>query len=45
MEENKELEQCECCEEYCEELLDTEGFINGGIGFVCEQCFDDVIGG
>ena len=36
-----ELEQCDCCEEWFEELYDTEGLINGGIGFICEQCFKD----
>lgn len=36
-----ELEKCDCCEEYFEELYDTEGLINGSIGFVCEQCFKD----
>ena len=35
------LQQCDCCEEWFEELNDTEGMINGNIGYVCDQCFKD----
>lgn len=39
----KELEQCAVCEEWFEEedLTDTEGLVNGGIGYVCPQCYKD----
>ena len=33
----KELEQCDCCGNYFEELIDTEGMVNGGVGYLCEQ--------
>lgn len=36
-----ELEQCDCCEEWFEELNDTEGLVNGNIGYVCDQCLKD----
>ena len=36
-----DLEQCDCCEEWFEELHDTEGLTNGNIGYVCDQCFKD----
>ena len=35
------MEFCEICGEKAEELIDTEGMINGGIGKVCEQCLED----
>lgn len=34
--------KCEICEEICDDLIDTEGLPNGGVGFVCEQCFEDI---
>lgn len=37
----EELEKCDVCEEYTSELIDTEECINGGIGYVCPQCFED----
>lgn len=37
----KKLEQCDCCGNYFEELIDTEGMVNGGIGYLCEQCCKD----
>ena len=39
----EELVLCESCQEYCkeDELHDTEGMINGGIGYVCEQCMEN----
>lgn len=37
----KDLEHCECCGEYVESLIDTEGMLNGGIGCICEQCCID----
>ena len=38
-----EVFECNCCSEYYfdEELTDTTGMINGGIGKVCEQCMED----
>lgn len=38
-----ELKKCSVCEEYFEEddLVNTEGMLNGGIGYVCEQCIED----
>lgn len=35
------LQQCACCGEWFEKLNDTEGLINGNIGYVCDQCFKD----
>jgi hypothetical protein len=41
-----ELEQCAVCGEWFDELEDTVGLVNGGIGYVCEQCYKDCeIGG
>lgn len=37
----EELEQCNLCGEWFNELTDTEGLINGGVGYVCEQCLED----
>lgn len=39
----EELKQCPLCEEWFEEdeLIDTEGLVNGSVGYVCEQCFQD----
>ena len=37
----KELEQCECCGNYFDELIDTDGMVNGGVGYLCEQCCKD----
>lgn len=36
--------ECENCEEiyYAKDLLDTEGAINGNVGKVCEQCWEDL---
>lgn len=37
------MEQCNICKEWFEEdeLIDTEGMINGSVGKVCEQCLED----
>lgn len=39
----EEMQKCEMCEEYFREddLHDTEGYINGGCGYCCEQCIQD----
>lgn len=39
----EELKQCEICHEWFneDELFDTEGMLNGGVGYVCEQCMED----
>ena len=34
----EEVYICPICGEEVDELFDTEGMINGGIGYVCEQC-------
>lgn len=36
-----ELEQCDCCGEWFEELNDTSGLVNGDIGYICDQCLKD----
>lgn len=38
-----ELQQCSICSEWVEvdNLVDTEGKLNGGIGQVCEDCARD----
>lgn len=35
---------CPMCQEYEHEdnMIDTEGKINGGIGYVCEECGRDI---
>jgi len=41
-------QQCNICKEWFEEdeLIDTEGMVNGSVGHVCEQCLEDCdIGG
>lgn len=35
------LYTCPQCGELVEELVDTEGMLNGGIGKVCHQCIED----
>lgn len=37
----EELEQCNLCGEWFNELHDTTEMINGGCGYVCEQCLED----
>lgn len=39
-----DLEKCEMCGEYnfSEYLIDTDGMVNGGIGYVCENCKSDM---
>lgn len=39
-----ELYECDNCGEFDDELFDTEGKINGGIGYVCYQCLQDMEG-
>lgn len=41
-EEISELEECDCCGEFVKETYSTEGMINGGIGYVCENCLRDM---
>lgn len=36
------LYTCESCGELVEELVDTEGMLNGSIGKVCHQCIEDL---
>ena len=40
----EEMEKCAMCEEYFrhDDLIDTEGMSNGGIGYVCEDCLEDM---
>lgn len=42
--ENHDLKKCDGCDEYCNsnELTDTEGMINGGVGDLCESCINDL---
>lgn len=37
------MKQCEICKEWYEEdeLEDTTEYINGGLGYCCEQCIID----
>ena len=39
----EELQKCDICHEYFleDELVDTEGMLNGGVGYACEQCIED----
>lgn len=39
----EELGACAICQEWFEkdELIDTDGMINGSVGYVCEQCLQD----
>lgn len=41
-----DMEKCSMCEEYCssEYLTDTEGMINGGFGYICPNCLEDMKG-
>lgn len=37
---------CPICGEETDKLIDTEGMLNGSIGYCCEQCITDYdIGG
>ncbi|MEG1506794.1 MAG: hypothetical protein RR478_04800 [Bacilli bacterium] len=37
------IEQCRCGNYFLEDdMIDTEGMINGGIGKVCEDCVDEL---
>ena len=40
---DEEKKTCSICQEefFEDELIDTEGMINGGVGMVCEQCLED----
>ena len=40
-EQEEVLYTCPQCGELVEELIDTEGMLNGGIGKVCHQCIED----
>jgi hypothetical protein len=37
------LKKCAICDnwEFEEDLTDTTGFLNGGIGYICENCIND----
>lgn len=35
------MDKCEICGEETEELFDTTQMVNGGVGYVCEQCLED----
>lgn len=39
-----DLKQCIQCEniELEEDMFDTEGIVNGGIGYICESCKEDL---
>ena len=39
----EEMETCDRCGEYIpsELLIDTEEYVGGGIGYLCEDCFRD----
>lgn len=39
----QDYSRCESCENWFlyDDLTDTEGMLNGGIGKVCEQCLED----
>ena len=39
----EELRKCDICDEWFseDELEDTEGMINGSVGWCCEQCIED----
>ena len=37
----EDLQQCEQCGEWEEELNDTEGLVNGGYGMICDSCWED----
>jgi formylmethanofuran dehydrogenase subunit E len=32
---------CDICGEEVEELIDTEGMVNGGIGTICPDCAEN----
>lgn len=42
-EEVEEARQCDICNEwfFIDSLIDTDGMINGNVGYVCEQCLKD----
>ncbi len=39
-----EYVNCDGCNEFenIDDLIDTEGFINGGIGLICPDCIKDL---
>lgn len=39
----EELMQCELCKEWVkeEDIYDTEGMVNGSVGYACSQCIED----
>lgn len=39
----EEAERCEMCGQWfnLDELVDTEGMVNGGIGYCCDDCCED----
>lgn len=41
----EEMEKCAMCEEYFrhDDLIDTEGMPNGGVGYVCPSCYEDIL--
>lgn len=40
----EEMEKCAMCEEYFrhDDLIDTEGLLNGGVGNICEDCLKNL---
>ena len=40
----QELEKCAMCEEWelKDNMIDTEGMVNGGISYVCPSCKEDM---
>ena len=40
----EDLEKCSNCEnvEEKDKMFDTEGIVDGGVGLVCESCFNDI---
>lgn len=41
----EKMAKCPICDEYCREddMLDTEGLPNGGVGYVCPSCYEDIL--
>lgn len=39
----QEMQKCDVCEEYFleDDLTDTEEAVNGGIGYLCDDCLED----
>jgi methionyl-tRNA synthetase len=39
-----DMKKCDVCEEYFDpdDLTDTEGMVNGGVGYACPSCLGDM---